>query len=49
MEVNLFYNHFSDYDPVTGRYIESDPIGLQGRLNTYGYVSGNSLSFIDPK
>ena len=47
-EVNLFYNYFRDYDPITGRYIESDPIGLDGGLNTYGYVGGNPLRFIDP-
>ena len=42
-EVNLFYNYFRDYDPITGRYVESDPIGLDGGLNTYGYVGGNPL------
>lgn len=48
-EVNIFYNYFRDYDPITGRYIESDPIGLDDGLNTYGYVGGNPLSAIDPK
>lgn len=48
-EINLFYNYFRDYDPITGRYVESDPIGLDGGLNTYGYVGGNVLSFIDPQ
>ena len=29
-ETGLHYNYFRDYDPKTGRYIESDPIGLDG-------------------
>ncbi|SEP83996.1 RHS repeat-associated core domain-containing protein [Pseudomonas cuatrocienegasensis] len=47
-ETGLHYNYFRDYDPETGRYVESDPIGLQGGLNTYGYVEGNPVNFIDP-
>jgi RHS repeat-associated protein len=42
------YNYFRDYDPTTGRYIESDPIGLNGGMSTYGYVGGNPLRFADP-
>ncbi|QQQ01286.1 RHS repeat-associated core domain-containing protein [Lysobacter enzymogenes] len=44
----LVYNYFRDYDPSTGRYIQSDPIGLQGGASTYGYAESNPLSRIDP-
>jgi len=48
-ETNLLYNYFRDYDPSLGRYVESDPLGLRGGLNTYAYVESNPLSQIDPK
>jgi RHS repeat-associated protein len=47
-ETNLFYNYFRDYDPATGRYIESDPVGLLGGINSYTYVRGNPLWSVDP-
>ena len=42
------YNYFRDCEPGTGRYVESDPIGLRGGINTYGYVSSSPVRYVDP-
>ena len=47
-ETGMHYNYFRDYDPVIGRYEQSDPIGLKGGLNTYSYVMNRPLSDGDP-
>ncbi len=46
-ETTLHYNYFRDYDPALGRYVQSDPIGLRGGLNTFSYAFLNPLVFYD--
>lgn len=47
-ETGLLQNHWRDYDPTLGRYLDADPIGLGGGANPFGYVAGKPLSAIDP-
>ena len=46
-ELKTHYNINRDYNPVIGRYIQSDPVGFDGGVNGYVYANGNSLKNID--
>lgn len=48
VETGMHQNYYRDYDPDTGRYVQTDPIGLAGGINSYAYVNGNPMSGIDP-
>ena len=48
VETGLHYNYFRDYNPVIGRYIESDPVGIKkGRNHLYAYVNNNPANKYD--
>ncbi len=44
----LSYNYFREYEPVVGRYSQSDPIGLRGGPTSYGYAGLSPVSKVDP-
>jgi len=47
-ELGAWNNGFRDYLDTVGRYIESDPMGMDAGTNTYAYVAGNPINDIDP-
>jgi RHS repeat-associated protein len=45
---DLYYNRYRDFDPLTGRYIQADPIGLAGGPSPYSYALNNPVRYMDP-
>ncbi|MBI9019938.1 MAG: RHS repeat-associated core domain-containing protein [Verrucomicrobia bacterium] len=44
----LYYFRARWYDPVTGRWLSKDPIGISGGLNQYVFCGNNPVNFVDP-
>jgi len=44
----LYYFRARWYDPITGRWLSKDPIGISGGLNQYVFVDNNPVNFVDP-
>ena len=48
-ETGLYYYRARYYDPLTGRFMQKDPIGFSaGDVNLYRYVGNNPVNFLDP-
>ncbi len=43
-ETGYHYNGFRDYSPELGRYLQADPIGLNGGMNLYAYCGGDPVN-----
>jgi RHS repeat-associated protein len=48
LESGLYYFYNRYYNPANGRFINEDPIGLDGGLNMYDFVKNDPLNYIDP-
>jgi RHS repeat-associated protein len=46
-ETGLHQNYFRDYEASIGRYVQRDPIGLDGGINVFGYVGAGPIGGID--
>jgi RHS repeat-associated protein len=48
-DTGFFYNYYRTLDPKTGRYLQADPIGLDGgSLSLYTYVDNQPIRYVDP-
>ena len=46
-ETGLLYYGYRYYDPITGRWLNRDPIGEEGGINLYGFIENNAIDLVD--
>jgi len=47
-ETGLYYYRARHYDPLTGRFLQEDPLGVANEVNFYSYASNGPINFVDP-
>ncbi|NIM11253.1 MAG: hypothetical protein GTO45_04610 [Candidatus Aminicenantes bacterium] len=47
-ETNLYYFRARYYDPIMGRFLQTDPMGYEDSMNLYQGFNMNPVNFIDP-
>jgi RHS repeat-associated protein len=47
-ETGLYHYKARAYNPELGRFMQTDPIGVNGGMNIYAYVGGDPVNFTDP-
>ena len=47
-ELGMYYYKARVYSPTLGRFMQTDPIGVNGGINIYAYAGGDPVNLIDP-
>ena len=45
---SLYFMQHRSYDAELGRFLQKDPLGIEGGVNLYAYAGNNPLKYVDP-